>query len=155
MKSSWPGKTGRYGLPKEPLAAITPGADSTVPSASSTAKAPRRPHRGDGGAGADLGVQAGGVTLQVGDDLIAVRIAVRITVEARAGQGAVAGRGEQGQAVVVGGPGPRGKLASLQHQRAQPGPEQGAGGGQTGLTGADDDDIESGSTHAAASYRQI
>jgi hypothetical protein len=89
----------------------------------------------------DVGVEGGGVAAQVVDDLVAVRVALGVAGERQARQAAVAGRGEQGEAVVVVRPGPPGLGSGFEHDRLPAAGEQGVRGGEAGLAGADDDRI--------------
>src|SRR5690606_7976227 len=70
--------------------------------------------RGDPDAGADLDVEGVGVALQVGDGLVAGGVVVGIAREVQSGHGAVAGGREEGEAVVVAGPGAGGPLACFE-----------------------------------------
>jgi hypothetical protein len=91
--------------------------------------------------GADVGVEVLGVAAEVVDDLVAVRVAVRVAGEGHAGQGAVSRWGEQGQAVVVGGPGADWFRTGFEHDRGAACSAECVCGGQAGLPGADDDDV--------------
>ncbi len=75
---------------------------------------------GDALTGADVGVHAVAVGGEVGDDLIAVRVAVAVGAgERHSGQGAVPGGREQREAVVVVRPGPDGLVAGFEQSGAQ------------------------------------
>jgi hypothetical protein len=73
--------------------------------------------RGHRRADADVGAETVRVPAQVGDDLVAVRVAAWVAGEVQAGQAAVTGRGEQRQAVVVVRPRSGRFWSRLQHHR--------------------------------------
>src|SRR5690606_2640621 len=92
----------------------------------------------DGSAGVNVGIQGGSVGAQIVDHFIAVGIPLRITGERASGQTAVAGRGEQGQAVVVLRPRPDRIFGSFQDRGVQALAGEVVGGSETGLAAADD-----------------
>jgi hypothetical protein len=95
----------------------------------------------DSEAGADRKCEVVNVLPQVGGGLVAVRVPRRVAGERQAGQGAVPGRGEQGERVVEARPRPAGLLAGLEQGEAETGGAEGVTGGESGLAGADDDDV--------------
>ena len=80
MKLAWPGKTGRYGFEKDPLAATMPAAGSSrsvVRHDDELAAFPA--YRRHARVGMDLDGERGGQVLEVVSDLVTVRVAVRVS----------------------------------------------------------------------------
>jgi hypothetical protein len=93
-------------------------------------------------AGADVGIEALGVFLEVGYDVIAVGVAVGVAGERQAGQGRVAGRGEQGERFVVLRPSTGRGVASFENDWFDPQFANRMGGGEAGVAGADDEGVD-------------
>ncbi|RUP66004.1 hypothetical protein SSPNP10_22455 [Streptomyces sp. NP10] len=139
VNSARPGSAGRGGRPKvqgsrddgtrpEPVATFEDHAERKSGPA----------YGGDAPSGADVGVQAVGIGGEMGHNLVAMRVAVPVGAgERHRGQGAVPGRREQREAVVVARPRPGRTVGCLQRHRPQR-----AGGGESGPAATDGGNVD-------------